>query len=72
MLVRLTTPPGYTAVDAVRSSDPNYGGLVIALRADFAWSQVSLPAFHTFEHLAIRLSVDGSSLVVYIYLLILF
>ena len=64
MLVRLTTPPGYTAVDAVRSSDPNYGGLVIALRADFAWSQVSLPAFHTFEHLAIRLSVDGSSLVV--------
>jgi len=64
ILIRLTTPPGYTAVDAVRPSDPQHGGLAVILRANFIWSRMTLPAVSTFECLGVRVAIGGSSLVV--------
>jgi len=64
ILVRQATPMGYTAVDQIRPSDPDHGGIVIVFRADFVWSRLRLPPVTTFECLGIRLAVNGSSLVV--------
>ena len=64
ILVRQATPLGYTAVDLVRSADPNHGGIVIVFRADFVRSRLRLPSVTTFECLGIRLVTGGTPLVV--------
>lgn len=64
VLIRLVCPAGYTAVDAIRLTDPDHGGLAIVFRADFIWSSMRLPPTTTFECLGLRLNVDGSSLIV--------
>ena len=48
ILIRQTTPPGYTALDQVRSTDPDNGGIAIIFRTDFLWSPLSLPPDMTF------------------------
>jgi len=63
VLVRLATPPHYTAVDAVRP-DPNHGGLAIITHDDFTRSRIQLPHVTTFERLAMRVTIDVSTLVV--------
>ena len=43
LLVRLVTPPRYTAVDAIRPSDPNHSGLAIIMRDDASGQGSSCP-----------------------------
>jgi len=59
--LRLSAPPGYATVDAVRESDPSHGGIIVFHRRRFTCTKVDLPPLSTFEGLCVRLSVDGDS-----------
>ena len=59
-----TVQPPYTATDAVRSTNPDHGGIAIIFQADFVWLKMSLPATPAFECLGVRLTVRGSYLAV--------
>ena len=59
--LRLSAPPGYTAVDAIRETDPGHGGIAVFHRRRFTRKKIDLPPLSTFEGLCVRLSADGES-----------
>ena len=58
--LRLSAPPGYSFVDAVRASDPSHGGLVIFYQSRFTCSSLRIPSPTTFECLCVRLTCAES------------
>ena len=59
--LRLAAPSSYSAVDAVRKSDPNHGGIVVIHRSRYRCVRVPLPELASFEGLCVRLHVGGES-----------
>ena len=59
--LRLAAPSSYSAVDAVRKSDPNHGGIVVIHRSRYRCVRVPLPDFTSFEGLCVCLQVGGES-----------
>ena len=59
--LRLAVPTGLSAVDAVRKSDPNHGGIVVFHRSRYRCVRVPLPELTLFEGLYVRLHVGGES-----------
>ena len=59
--LRLAAPSSYSAVDAVRKSDPNHGGIVVIHSSRYRCVRVPLPDFTSFEGLCVRL-MSGVSL----------
>ena len=57
----LAVPTGFSAVDAVRKSDPNHGGIVVFHRSRYRCARVPLPELTSFEGLCVRLHVGGES-----------
>jgi len=54
--LRLSTPPGYAAVDQLRPSDPDHGGIVVIYRSSLKCTRLDLPVFNSFEALCLKLS----------------
>ena len=59
--LREATPTGYSVVDAVRTADPDYGGIAFFHRSRFKCVRVPLPRLVTFEGLCVRMSAGGES-----------
>ena len=59
--LRLAGPTGFLAVDAVRKSDPNHGGIVVFHRSRKRCARVPLPELTSFKGLCVRLHVGGES-----------
>ena len=59
--LRLAAPSSYSAVDAVRKSDPNHSGIVVIHRSRYRCVRVLFPDFTSFEGLCVRLHVGGES-----------
>src|SRR5208282_2939099 len=59
--LRLAAPPDYSVVEAVRKSNPDYGGIAVIYRSCYRCVRVALPVSMTFEALCIRLTDGGES-----------
>jgi len=49
--LRLSTPPGYTTVDAASESDPSHGSIVLFHRSQLTRTMIDLPQLLIFEAL---------------------
>lgn len=61
--VSLAMPPGYRFVDYIRQHDPGHGGLIIYFRKEYKYKKLILPLFVTFEVVAVRLTVNGTTFI---------
>ena len=57
----ISCPSSYSAVEAVRKSDKNHGGIVVIHRSRYRCARVPLLDFASFEGLCVRLHVGGES-----------
>ena len=60
--LRLSAPPGYVTVDAVRESDPGHGGIAVFYRSQLTRAKIDLPRLSTFEGLCVPLPTVSLSL----------
>ena len=59
--LRQAAPPDFAVVDAVRESQPGYGGIAVLYSSLMRCRKLDLPPTTTFEALATRFEVSGSA-----------
>ena len=62
IFLRQVLPDNFAVIDAVRESQPGYGGIAVLYSAVLKCTRVEIPPSQTFEALCIRLTASSSSL----------